>query len=187
MSNHLAIATVTETWKHIVQEALTTIDATLGANVTVGKPSDNIKGNTVNIYLYQVVINEFLRNMDLGSGKKPTIALNLNYLLSFYGNETKQVPQRLLGRVMAAIHARPVLDKNKIEEIIKTTAHINTSDLDQSMEKIKLAPIPFSLEESFKFWSTVKSGFTLSVAYEARVVLIESKIAARGSALPVKG
>ena len=151
MSNHLAIATVTETLKNIVQTAVVSSTAMTGAKVTAGLPSDKIKESRVNIYLYEVKPNPFLRNQDLAPGFPPAMAINLNYLLSFYGDETKQEPQRLMGRVISAIHAEPTLNKQTIKEVIAATEHITNSNLDASVEDITLTPSVFLRRKRLKY------------------------------------
>jgi hypothetical protein len=187
MSNHLAIAAVTETLKSIVQAAVSSSGAMTGAKVMAATPSDKIKESAVNICLYEVKYNPFLRNEDLAPGARPTVALNLRYLFSFYGDETKQEPQRLMGRVMSAIHAEPILDREIIREAIGNNAHIADSDLDTSPEDIGLSPIRYSSEEIFKLWSAFQAPFALSFGYEASVVLLENDKAPAAKALPVKG
>ncbi len=188
MSNYLAIATVTEVLKDLVQGSVQ------GASVTTMHPSKLKESPAINIYMYQVNPNKALRNMDLPTRnsdgaviQRPQVALNLNYLFSFYGNDATHEPQRLLGSVVAAIHARPVLESRQIRDVIDKIEYIKDSDLDSGVEQVKFTTIPFSLEESFKFWSAFRAQHALAIAYEARVVLIESDVPARAPALPVMG
>ncbi|RMF55724.1 MAG: DUF4255 domain-containing protein, partial [Bacteroidetes bacterium] len=118
MSNFLAIATATATLQQLLLESLG-VDVP-GADATTLRP-DNARLTTpgnygVNIYLYQTAPNTAWRNSDLptrdASGRlrqRPKIALDLHYLLTFYGDEESLQPQRILGSVARTLHARPVL------------------------------------------------------------------------------
>ena len=41
--------------------------------------------------------------------QRPRVALELHYLLTFYGDDAKLEPQRLLARVASTLHGRGVL------------------------------------------------------------------------------
>ena len=95
MSNFLAIATVTAALKVALENALAVDTSGMSHDVIIGRP-DAIEnnGNTagVNIYLYQVTPNTAWRNADLPTRnaagilvQRPRIALDLHYLLTFYG------------------------------------------------------------------------------------------------------
>ncbi len=195
MSNFLSVATVTSTLKQVVQEAVG--PKIPGATVTTVRPGSSENGTQTtkaNIYLYQVKPNKALRNMDLPTRRsdgsliqKPQAALDLFYLFSFYGDETNQEPQRMLGSVVGVIHANPVLTPAAIRTTTDSIDYLNDSDLADSVESIKLTPISFSLEEMFKIWSVFQAPFALSIAYQASVVLIESDDAVPQAALPVSG
>ncbi len=195
MSNYLAIATVTATLQRILQSA---IEADVeGARVTTIRP-DGIGRSTpetgVNIYLYKVTPVNW-RNADLPtrrtSGvvvKRPQIALDLNYILTFYGNEVELQPQRLLGSVLRTLHARPILSQEIIEATINDSTfwYLRESDLSQEVESIKVIPLILSTEDLSKIWSVFfQTPYSLSVAYQASVVLIESEDIPR-RALPVR-
>jgi hypothetical protein len=180
MSNFLAIATVTEALKQI-------LDATVGrdvpgANATAVRPKESgDKG--VNIYLYQVSPNSSWRNEDLPTrrddstlAQRPRAALDLHYLLTFYGEEAHLEPQRLLGSVVTTLHARPVLTRQRIRDAINNAENgfLNGSDLAEEIELVKFTPIPLSLEELYNLWSGFfQTSYSLSVSYQASVVFVE--------------
>jgi hypothetical protein len=193
VSNYLAIATVTATLRGLL---LPVISADVnGAEVTTVRP-DGAGSNTptvgVNLYLYQVTPNAAWRNDDLptrGSDGQPVqhsrVALDLNYLLTFYGNEAALQPQRCLGSVARELHSRPVLTRQKIRDTINSVSYLTKSDLDEQVELVKFTPLPLSLEELSKLWSVFfQTAYTLSVAYQGTVVLIEGKEEPK-TALPV--
>src|SRR5215217_2098566 len=102
MSNYLAIATVTATLRRNLQAAID-VDVP-GSTVGTGRPdgTDNgVPNNGVNLFLYQVTPNLSWRNADLPTRdsdgsleRRPQVALDLHYLLSFHGDEAKLEPQR---------------------------------------------------------------------------------------------
>src|SRR5215218_2103096 len=113
MSNYLAIATVTATLSRTLSAAVGTDVPTAG--VTTLRP-DDAPDRGVNVYLYQVGPNGAWRNADLPTRRddgrlvqRPRVALDLQYLLSFYGDEAQFEPQRMLGSVVRTLHTRPVL------------------------------------------------------------------------------
>ncbi len=191
MSNHLAIATVTFVLGQIVDAAAK--EAVPGAGVTTQRP-DALNDNTtpqppVNLYLYQVSPNGAWRNDDLptratngGLVRRPQAALDLFYLLTFFGDETELEPQRILGSVATALHARPVLTREKIRSVIQTvvnadpTHYLAGSDLAEQVELVKFSPLPLNLEELSKLWSVfLQTPYSLSVAYQGSVVLLEAE------------
>src|SRR5579859_7993035 len=110
MSNTLAIATVTETLRQMLADYV--VNLVNGASVTVQPPdasSTLLPNPGVNIFLYQISPNPALRNADLptrtSGGKllrRPQAALDLHYLLTFYG-DSQLVQQHLLGAVTLAL------------------------------------------------------------------------------------
>ena len=197
MSNALAIATVTATLKEVLQENATYIVP--GAEVTTlrpqemeNRPADNAR---INIYLYQIVPNTALRTADLPTRRNdgtliqlPQSAWDLHYLLSFSGNESTLEAQRLLGSTVDVLHAQPFLSRTQIRTIIsnENNQYLAESNLDEQVESIKFVPLVLNLEELSKVWSVFfQTTYSLSVAYQASVVLIESRDIAR-PALPVR-
>ncbi len=201
MSNYLAIATVTAVLRDILQEAASA--AVPGATVTTRRPEQVENGGQnkplVNLFLYQVTPNAAWRNTDIEIRyrdlqapenrakdrveQRPQVPLNLNYLFSFYGNEQDLEPQRLLGSAVGALHARPTLSPEAIRRTVQGNGHLRRPDLDpqsyldfqvERIERVKLTPINFSLEELSKLWSVFfQVPYALSMAYEAAAVLIE--------------
>jgi hypothetical protein len=198
MSNSLAIATVTATLVHKVLEPAA-VAAGFGATVSTTRP-DTAGGNrapAVNLYLYQVMPNAAWRNRDLPTRtsdsqlvQRPRAAIDLHYLITFYGNEAHDALEthQLLGNVVRAMHERPVLTREMIKATlaISTYGYLAGSNLDQEVELVKFTPLALSLEELSKLWSVFfQTPYALSIAYQASVVLIESEETVR-QALPVQ-
>ena len=187
MSNFLAIATVTATLQRALQ-------AVIGADVPGAKANTarpDISGHGVpeigvNIFLYQVTPNAILRNADLPTrnsgghaGQRPVIALDLHYLLSFYGNDGQLEPQRVLGSVARTLHAWPLLTRQMIRDTVTDPAYsyLATSNLADAIDPVRLSPLSLSLEELSKLWSVFfQTPYALSAAYGASVVLIEEEL-----------
>jgi hypothetical protein len=195
MSNALAIATVTETLLQLLQARLD-VSQVPGALVTALPPDSpsGLPNPGVNIYLYQVSPNPALRNADLATRaadgtllRRPQTALDLHYLLTFYGDETQLEQQRLLGAVALALHAQPVLPRGLIQHVQDTTPFLSGADLAQQSELVRVTPTSFSLEELSKLWSfLLKIDYVLSAAYVASVVLIETDDPVPPLPLPVQ-
>jgi hypothetical protein len=192
MSNHLAVATVTATLKHLVETAAKR--AVHSATVVVGRPTAPIADaeHKVHLYLYQVTSNAAFRGADLptrnAEGKlvrRSQAALDLHYLISFYGDNTAFEPDRMLGAVVCDLHARPLLGRTAIRNAIQSNPTLAESDLDAAVEHVKFTLSAISLDELTKLWSMmVQVPHVLSVAYVGTVVLIEAEEAAQAP-LPV--
>lgn len=196
MSNYLAIATVTETLRQFLQAAISSLIT--GANATAVRPgligqSALTPAVGTNVFLYQVVPNAAWRNTDLpsrnGGGDithRPRAALDLHYLLSFYGKETDLEAQRLLGRVTQTLHSQPILTRKQVRDAVSSANFLAGSNLAEEVEQVRVTPLSLSLEEMSKVWSVLfQTQYALSVAYQASVVLIEADQAPR-QVLPVR-
>ncbi len=195
MSNYLAIATVTATLQRILQDTVQ-IDVE-GARVTTVRPDNVGRGipeTGVNIFLYRVAPVNW-RNQDLpgrrSTGelqKRPRIALELNYILTFYGNEVELEPQRLLGSVVRTMYSQPLLPLEAIHNTLDDSSfrYLRESDLAEQVEWVKFVPLGLSTEDLSKIWSVFfQTPYSLSIAYQGSAVLIESQdIPCR--ALPVR-
>jgi hypothetical protein len=198
MSNALAIATVTETLRQVLAKALPATLSGSQVNVTSLPPdAKSLQGppapEGVNVFLYQVTPNTALRNADLPTRKadgtplrRPQVALDLHYLLTFYGNDVTLDQQRMLGVTVRQLHAQPVLTRANITSALAGAPFLAGSDLADQVELVRFTPINFSLEEMSKLWSVfLKTDYVLSLAYMASVVLIETDELPPADALPV--
>jgi hypothetical protein len=196
MSNYLAIATVTATLQRVLQGVIG-VDVS-GAKASMVRPDAQGQGLPdvgVNVFLYQVTPNAALRNADLPTrntngqpGQRPVAALDLHYLLSFYGTDSKLEPQRVLGSVVRTLHSQPLLTRQMIRDTVTDPAYsfLATSNLADAVDLVRFAPLSFSLEEFSKLWSVMlQTPYALSAAYSASVVLIEDEITPL-TALPVR-
>ncbi|MCT7948242.1 DUF4255 domain-containing protein [Ancylothrix sp. C2] len=197
MSNYLAIATVTAALQKILLAAVQTdVD---GAKVTTLRPQ-SINSATpetgVNLYLYQTSLNQVwknsadvrARNRKGETAKRSLTALDLHYMLSFYGNEGELEPQRLLGSVIRTLSDRQHLTKDMIQETIfdANFHYLANSNLGEQIEEISFSLQDLSLEDLSKVWSVFfQTPYALSVAYKATAVIVEGEEPAK-KALPVR-
>lgn len=187
MSNHLAIATVTACLQRMLQASVQLdID---GARVTTARPN-NLGGGTpekgINIYLYQTTHNhiwqknsevQMRRTRDMAV-KKSRTALDLHFMLSFYGNEVELEPQRLLGSAVKTLSDRTLLKPETIQDTLadSTFSYLSESNLGEQVEEISFLPLDLSLEDLSKVWSVFfQTPYTLSIAYRASVIMIEGE------------
>ena len=208
MSNALAIASVTAVLKDLINNGV--IDHQLSGVVGEVKvsalPPDRVlvegqpETSQVNLFLYHVTANPGWRNVDLpsrdGNGERvanPPLGLDLHYLVTAYGANELHA-EILLGYALQLLHETPVLTRDAIRRSLAPPnqgtglpAPLDTlaiSELADQVEQIRLTPTPMSIEETSKLWSAIQSHYRPTSAYQASVVLIESRRSAR-SALPV--
>lgn len=189
MSDALGVAAVTETLRAVLQDAVDR--AVPGARVTVRHPSDmtapagNGTSASLNVFLYRTCVDTAWRNTDPvgthpGETRRPALPLVLHYLFTGRApaGEDSTVPERLIGAVMSALHDRPQLRAADL----RTAASF--SDLHLQQEPVRLTPAALTTEEMCRLWAALGHDYHLSVAYEARIVLIDSSVPGRAP-LPV--
>ncbi len=192
MSNHLAVATVTATVEDLLKGPL--VRDVPGAEVSAVRPNGagGLPDTGLNLFLYRVTRSEAASNADLptrtASGRtvsRPRLGLDLHYLLSFYGTDSELQQQRLLGSAVQTLHARPVLSRDRVRDTVAQRGYLAGSNLADEIDLVKLSPLSMSLEELSRLWSVLlQTQYTLSVAYRATVVFIESE-ESYSSGLPV--
>ncbi|MBD2729687.1 DUF4255 domain-containing protein [Nostoc sp. FACHB-892] len=196
MSNALAIAAVTITLRHLLQERFD-VESSGGITVTT-RPLDKVRdstvssGDQVNLFLYDTQINPAWRNMDIPSQVKPgetggqLLPLNLYYLLTAYAQNDdfpEPTSHRLLGVAMSVFNDHPKITSADIRAALPTTDP-SEYDLDLQEEQLRIVYQPLSVEEAFNLWSTFQVPYRVSAAYEVSVVLIESSLPAK-TPLPI--
>ena len=209
MSNALAIASVSAVLKDLLNNAA--IDHQLSNVVGEVKvsalPPDRVlvegtpETSRINLFMYQVTPNQGWRNVDLpsrdGSGERtasPPLALDLHYLVSAYGASEFHA-EILLGYAAQLLHETPVLTRDAIRRTLAPASPVTSvlpppldtltaSELADQVEQIRVTPETMSLEEISRLWGAIQSHYRPTAAYQASVVLIESRRSVR-SALPV--
>ena len=185
MSNHLALATVSAALQNLLAEEMAS--AGFQAKVTVGQPIKPATPNAIpqiNICLYQVTHSQTLRNETLPGRSphgqlraRPTVVLDLSYLISFYGNESTYDPQRLLGCSAIRLNETPLLSKAAIEAAIEDNMNVlANSNLADALEPVRITPLNLTVDDYSRLWSVFfQLPQALSMAYQAAVVILESE------------
>jgi hypothetical protein len=195
MSDHLSIATVTATLQRTLQAAVQgDVD---GARVTTVRPSDIGNGTPetgVNLFLYQIITNPTLQNMDVmpfrtkGNPGKRQAALDLYYMLSFYGNENELIPQRLLGSVVRTLTDLRTIPAPLIQDTCEdsTFTFLQNSNLGDQVQHLTVMPLDLNLEDLSKTWTVFfQTPYVLSLAYKVMVLMMEGQVPFQ-RALPVR-
>jgi len=197
MSNFKSVAMVTATLQRELQAAVQADVA--GATVTTVRPIEGAATNLptlgLNLFLFQVSPNPHLRNADLPTRRaggeamrRPVAALDLHYLVSFYGDDAKLEQQRLLGSAVAFLHSQPQLTRAQIQAAAgdPSKTFLSDSDLADQADLVHFAPMNLSLEELSRLWSVLlQTSYVLSFTFKASVVMLERPVATR-PALPVR-
>lgn len=167
MSGASIIASVTTELAHRVRSAAQSVIP--GADVLTTHPDGKpLHHPRVRLFLYRATPNVALSNDDLPSRQadgtlvvRTSVALDLHYLLAFYGDENQLEPQKMLGAVVRELHTRPMLAK---------------SSLADAVERVRFTPQHLSLDEMSKLWSIFfQAPYALSIAYQCSVVTIHSE------------
>lgn len=202
MSNDLAIATVTAAMREMLYPAVS--DAVAGADVVYTRPGietmvtggDGTPRPAAHLFLYGVTPNAAWRNTDLPTrrtdgtvARRPQAAVDLSYLIAFSGNDRQLEPQRMLSSVVRTLHTTPVLTRKLIEDAKVAAGDVlSESDLEEAAEPVRFTPLSLSLEELSKLWSVMfQTPYTLSVAYQGTVVLLDADRPSPRPSLPVSG
>jgi hypothetical protein len=194
MSNHLAIATVTAVLQRTLQASVQrNVEAVRISTVPPHRLGQGTPETGINVFLYQVTRNNALKNPDalaMRSRNKRTpwrqSALELHYLLSFYGNDAELEPQRLLGSVVRTFNDRTTLPIQQIQEALNdsTFAFLAASDLATQVQDLQIIPEDLNLEDLSKIWSVFfQTPYALSLAYKVTAVVIDGETPAERALL----
>ena len=196
MSNHLAIATVTATLQRLLQQSVQT--SVEGSRVTPARPESQggaIPETGITLYLYHLKRNTAFGNADTPGrqrradiARRNQLAIDLYYLLSFYGNEGELEPHRLLGSTLQLFEDQPLLTSQMIRDTLADPAYsfLMDSDLAEQLEMMRFELLPLSTDELSKIWSVFfQTAHALSVCYKITVIMIEGREPGQ-RALPVR-
>jgi hypothetical protein len=160
-------------------------------NVTLLPPDvapSTATGKRINLYLYMVTENAYLKNQELpGVGHPntygyPPLSLNLHYLVTAYsdsdtGDDRDLSAQETLGDGMRVLHDFAIIPGN---------SPFLDFELQNAFERIKIDLQPMALEDLAKIWTALPSAnFRCSAVYNVTVVQIESELP-RQLATPVQ-
>ncbi len=196
MSDYRVIAAATATLQNLLADAIR--ETVPGAGVATGQPpakSDHeLTEGLINIFVYKAEPNPTWRNEELpyrrsdGTlSRRPRLALDLYFLISFYGDDSKQIPNLLLGAALSALHAEPYPPSRHVPQASAAdeggfAAVAGGPDLAGSGLLTQDHPLSFTLlsteeDEVIQTWTRLMhSAYVLSIAYVGRVVELESDL-----------
>lgn len=142
-------------------------------DVTILAPDEPGSGRRVNLFLYKLTENPFLKNQDwtvkAGSPNQlvaPPLSLSLFYLLTPYapndalnGNATAH---QILGEAMRVLYENPVVPKVYLDP-----------GLADAREQLQIASNALDPEELSRIWTTFSQPFRLSVLYQVSTVQLD--------------
>jgi hypothetical protein len=195
MANFTAIAGVSSTLRTLLRDRMEdTVD------ITIAPPDVIVTGSTgrrLNLYLYQITENPFLKNQEIpGQGHPanfghPPLSLDLSYLMTAFG-ATETNPdadlqaQQMLGDGMRVLHDFSVVTDSLHMGDNPASPLILDPSLVSEFERIKITLQPATLDEFSKIWTALPvAKFRRSVAYQVSVIQIVSQLS-RKPALPVR-
>jgi hypothetical protein len=178
VANFEVIAAVSETLRTTLKQALGSSINSIGildislADVAVEflDVDQAPSAKTLTIFLYEVGEDPSARNHPRVRDtdppdfkiRKPPLALLLRYLLTPWGGD-QLTQQKILGRTMQVLYDRAILGGLDLQGVLRNTD-----------EMLKVTLTPLSLEERARAWNAMQKAYRLSVAYEVRVVNIDS-------------
>jgi len=171
MSASTAIGMVSESLRNLLVGEMTLAPA---VDVTILAPDETGGNRRINLFLYKVQENTFLKNQDWrakpGEPTKlvpPPLSLHLYYLMTPYAPNDVQTgnsaAHEFLGEAMRVFFENPVVPESYL-----------VNGLKGAPEKIKIALNTLDLDELSKVWSTFTQPFRLSVLYEISVVQVDA-------------
>lgn len=170
MSASTAISMVSESLRNLLVGEMTFDPA---VNVTILAPDEGGGDRRVNLFLYKVQENPFLRNLDWqvkpGSPDRlvpPPLSLNLFYLMTPYAQNDPQTgnttAHEILGEAMRVLYENPIIPPDYL-----------VIGLTDAREQVRIVPNTLDLEELSHVWNTFTQPFRLSVLYQASVVQLD--------------
>jgi hypothetical protein len=195
MSNNLAVATVTAAFSAHLARFIDE-QGVPGARVTTLHPGTTALRDgdpLVNLYLFRVARNAFVSNQDLPTrtsegrpAARPTARIDLDYMVTFFGDDTRLETHRLLGGVVAGLHAEPALDRSLIQAAIAQTPWLAGSTLGDRAAPVTITPVNLPPDVMARIWSEfVNQPYQLTVFYTAAAIGLDVPIEIAPS-LPVR-
>lgn len=194
MSSYRIIAAVTAAMKQVLQTAAASVVG--GTDIRIGPPTAKLADETVpriNLFLFRISPNAATRNMNLpvrdsiGNQRlRAEASIDLHYILSFYGDASSYVPEKLLGAVTVAFEEVPALFQSAIQAAIAAVEPVPPQPgIAEALARVRITPESIPLEEYSKIWSIFfQVPYALSAIYACHHVVLESQ-EAFGDAIPV--
>jgi hypothetical protein len=185
MSNYLAVPTVTAVLTERLRRAVE-LAGLADVSFTFANPGElesGLAGPHINVFLFDVEQTDSLRNRSLSNRDStsrmvdpPQVAVNLNYMLSFYGNEGELGPERCMAIALACLHTQAVVGRKDIEAVVsdppKGWEFLQDSDL-AAAHTVNLSLSNVNVEEMARIWSLFQPAqYRLSLVYKASVLFL---------------
>jgi len=184
--NDEAIGEVTLALKNLIENC-----TTYAVNL-YGPWEQSVPDTCINLFLYKLVENAQLKNMDwLGDRlnsvriKSSPLSLDLYYLLTPFSNQPEEA-HKMLGKVMLIFHENPILNNIHNSNFDADNPLHFKEDLATSFEKIKISLFPMDMEEMSKIWTMGDKHYKLSVAYHVSLVQLAPTVPAVPPGPPVQ-
>jgi hypothetical protein len=128
----------------------------------------------VTLYLYRTIINEHVRNSNLGKKLQEVapLSVDLHFMISIW-SDSAAAEQTICAWVMRQLHQYPIMDVSSLSEEGGWMAD----------DVVHIIPAELSNEDLMRIWDAIAPYYRLSVSYIARVVRIE--VDADGNDKPV--
>jgi Pvc16 N-terminal domain/IPT/TIG domain len=148
-------------------------------DVTILAPDEPAGGRRINLFLYRITENPYLKNQDFTvNATMPNqlvpapLSLNLFYLLTPYAPNDQvngnAAAHQILGEAMRVFYENPVVP----------TAHLDPG-LAEARERLQIAMHTLDPEELSRIWTTFAKPFRLSVLYQISTVQLDQLPAAQ--------
>ncbi len=170
MSASTAIGMVSASLRNLLRGEMTLTPA---VDVTLLAPDETAGQRRINLFLYKVTENPFLKNQDwtVRPGAPPRLvdaplSLNLFYLLTPYAQNDavtgNAAAHQILGDAMRVFHEHPTVPAEHLEP--------GLLDARERVQITGYAPDP---EELSRIWTTFSQPFRLSVLYQVSTVQLD--------------
>jgi hypothetical protein len=141
--------------------------------VTILAPDEPGGDQRINLFLYRIEENAFLKNEEWtpkpGNSNQlvpPPLSLNLYYLMTPYARNDPQTGNAtahgILGEAMRVFYENPVIPQNHLETGLQT-----------AREQFRIVYTALDPEELSRLWTTFAQPFRLSVRYQISTVQLD--------------
>lgn len=173
MSAYTVIRDTSETIRFLLQSSLHPVNSA-AIPVTVNSPR-RVKvasGHLLNLYLYQIQEDPFAKNrppipVGVAAQRRAPLALDLSYMMTPYVPDSSADALDeliVMGDAMQVLYDNAVISGSLLQGSL---AHTTTEIV------VVLAKV--NLEEQTRIWNSLQINHRLSVCYQARVVLVDSR------------
>jgi hypothetical protein len=189
------LSLVTQTLLNLLECAFSTsADSKVGDISFSSQRPDQVKGNTVGLYLYHVVEDPGYKNLPAPEDasahiRHSSMGLNLHYQLVCQYLSKPEVPetaimeQNMMGIAMKTFHDFPIIDdrttiqkKNPSSGI--TTINVLHSDLLGTDTRLKIELLPVDQKDAMGYWATSNTAPRLAAYYKVSIVVLKREIPA---------